>query len=136
VSNEAKAAGIEFLKFYDYNLPRCMVDVNFIRQALLNIIINARQAIERDGQIMIRTAHDGGSVRIEITDTGPGIRPEVLAKIFKPYFSTKDSGIGLGLPTTKRIIDEHEGIIEVRSEPGHGTNVIVTLKPQGPEKKE
>jgi len=134
-ANELKLKNIEVIRFYDYNLPQCMVDAKFIKQAILNIVLNAQQAIEKDGQIMIRTSRDAGLVRIEITDTGSGIPPDVRAKIFIPWFSTKTSGCGLGLPTTRRIIEAHGGTIQVMSEVNRGTSVVVHLRPGGPERK-
>ena len=130
-AGELRLKSIEVVKFYDYNLPQCMADPNLLKQALLNILMNAQQAVEQDGQIMIRTSVDGGLARIEIMDTGCGMAPDVLAKIFQPWFSTKNTGTGLGLPTTKRIIEAHGGSIEVRSEPGRGTSVVVRLRPDG-----
>ena len=127
METENRASGIDVIRFHDYNLPRCPIDANFMKQALLNILLNARQAIEKDGQIMVRTSREGDWLKIEITDTGPGMSPEVLAQIFKPYFSTKERGTGLGLPTTRRIIEEHHGTIDVRSERNRGTSVTVRL---------
>lgn len=127
LSNELKARGVEIIRFYDYNLPKCAADAKFIRQAFMNILINAEQAIEGGGQIMVRTSRDGDRVRVEITDTGAGMPPETLAKIFQPWFSTKPSGTGLGLPTTKRIIEEHGGTINLQSEQNRGTSVVVHL---------
>jgi len=132
ISSEARLKNIEVIKFYDYNLPRCRADRRFLKQAFLNILKNAQQAIEHDGQIMIRTSRAGDTARIEITDTGPGMPAEVLQQIFKPYYSTKESGTGLGLPTTRRIIEKHGGSIDLQSDLGHGTSVIVLLPFRGP----
>jgi len=136
IGNEIRLKGIDIVRFYDYNLPRCMLDVKFMKQAFLNILMNARQAIEKDGQIMIRTSRSGEMLCVEITDTGIGMPHNVLERIFTPYYSTKESGTGLGMPTTKRIIEKHAGTIEVQSDRGHGTSVIVHLRPAGPEKQQ
>ncbi|HUS57913.1 MAG TPA: ATP-binding protein [Planctomycetota bacterium] len=136
LSNELKQRNVEVIRFYDYNLPRCAVDVKFMKQAFLNILLNAGQAIETNGQIMVRTSRDGDRVRVEITDTGAGMPPETLAKIFTPWFSTKASGTGLGLPTTRRIIEEHGGSIQVQSEPQRGTSVVIHLIPRIPQDNE
>jgi signal transduction histidine kinase len=133
IGNELRLKGIEVIRYYDYNLPRCIADKKFLRQAFLNVLINAQQAIEKNGQIMIRTSRDGATVRVEITDTGPGMPPETLQQLFRPYYSTKESGTGLGLATTRRIIEKHNGTIEVHSEAGHGTSVIIRLPPAGAE---
>jgi len=131
-ASELKLRNIEIIRFYDYNQPRCAADASLLKQALLNIVLNAQQAIDKDGQIMIRTSPENGKVRIEITDTGPGMPPDVQAKIFKPWFSTKKTGTGLGLPTTRRIIEAHGGTIQVFSEANRGTSVVVHLDPAGP----
>jgi len=131
-ASELKLRNIEVIRFFDYNLPRCGADANLLKQALLNIVLNAQQAIDKDGQIMIRTSREDDAVRIEITDTGPGMAPDVQAKIFRPWFSTKKTGSGLGLPTTRRIIEAHGGSIQVFSEPNRGTSVVVRLNPAGP----
>ncbi|MCA3004703.1 MAG: hypothetical protein IOD15_04975, partial [Phycisphaerales bacterium] len=69
--------------------------------------------------------------RVHVIDTGPGIPPEVLARIFQPYFTTKSGGSGLGLPTARRIIEEHGGRLEVHSEVGRGSNFVVVLPTAG-----
>ena len=127
VSPEIKQKNIVVLKSYDSNIPRCRIDGNLIKQALLNLIINAEQAMENGGELMIRTRSNKELVQIDITDTGTGIRKEVVDKIFQVYFSTKTAGTGLGLPTTKRIIEEHKGTISVQSEEGKGTNFSIAL---------
>lgn len=116
-------------------------DAALLKQALLNLIINACQAMataRADGarhggatDLIIRTERDTAAGQphavIHVTDTGPGITPENQAKIFQPYFSTKKGGTGLGLPTARRIIEEHGGAITVHSELGTGTDFVVTL---------
>jgi len=134
ITGEARLKNIEVIRFCDYNLPPCRMDRKFIKQAFLNILKNAQQAIEQDGQIMIRSTREGGFARVEITDTGPGMPAEMLEKIFQPYYSTKGAGTGLGLPTTKRIIEKHGGSIGIQSDPGHGTSVTVLLPLAGPGK--
>ncbi len=79
------------------------------------------------GELMIRTGLKGPMCRIAITDTGIGMSPEVLEKIFNAYYSTKKSGSGLGMPTAKRIINDHGGEIEVQSEEGKGSSFSVLL---------
>lgn len=117
------------------------IDTNLLKQAVLNIVINATQAMvqARDDQepsggsdeLIIRTlrgrSHGQDEIRIHVTDTGPGIQPDRLRKIFHPYFSSKKTGTGLGLPTARRIVEEHGGHITVHSEPGRGTDFVITL---------
>ncbi len=115
----------------------CSVDANLIKQALLNLMINATQAMTRPdggqagpghgGELLIRVQASRGQAVIEVIDTGPGISPEVIERIWEVYFSTKKGGSGLGLPTTRRIIREHEGTIRVESEIGRGTRFVITL---------
>ena len=118
---------ILILKSYDANLPLCRIDSNLIKQAILNIIINAEQAMENGGELMVRTTRDKKYIQIDITDTGTGIPKDIIDKIFQVYFSTKKTGTGLGLPTAKRIIEDHRGTISVQSEEGKGTNFSITL---------
>ncbi len=127
VTPEIKQKNIKILKSYDSHLPRCRMDSNLIKQAILNVIINAEQAMENGGELMIRTSRNGKYVQIDITDTGTGIPKDIINKIFQVYFSTKKTGTGLGLPTAKRIIEEHKGTISVQSEEGKGTNFSIKL---------
>jgi len=111
----------------------CAVDADLLKQAVLNLLINAQQAMPDGGQIMVRTWADGDAVKISIADTGHGMDPETLARIFEPYFSTKREGTGLGLPTVKRIVEEHGGHIEVHSERHRGTSFTLALPCPAPE---
>ncbi|TLD42852.1 MAG: Nitrogen regulation protein NtrY [Candidatus Jettenia ecosi] len=122
-----KQKKILLLKSYDAYLPKCRIDNNLIKQAILNVIINAEQAMENGGNLMIGTSKGKKYIQIDITDTGSGISKGILDKIFQVYFSTKKTGTGLGLPTTKRIIEEHGGAISVQSEEGKGTNFSMRL---------
>jgi len=127
VTPEIKQKKILILKSYDANLSLCRIDSNLIKQAILNIIINAEQAMENGGELMVRTSRDKKYIQIDITDTGAGIPKDIIDKIFQVYFSTKKMGTGLGLPTAKRIIEDHKGIISVQSEEGKGTNFSIKL---------
>lgn len=127
VTPEIKQKKILILKSYDANLPPCPIDSNLIKQAVLNVIINAEQAMENGGELMIRTSRNKRYIQIDITDTGTGIPKDNIDKIFQVYFSTKKTGTGLGLPTAKRIIEEHKGTISVQSEEGKGTNFTIKL---------
>lgn len=127
VTPKIKQKNIMILKNYDENLPRCRIDSSLIKQAILNIIINAEQAMEKGGELMIRTSRNKKYVQIDITDTGSGIPEDITDKIFQVYFSTKKAGTGLGLPTTKRIIEEHKGTLSVQSEEGKGTCFSIQL---------
>jgi PAS domain S-box-containing protein len=100
-----------------------------IVHALTNLFLNAAEATGKGGTITIKTSVDGDRAVVEMTDTGGGIAPENLPKLFDPFFTTKPvgKGTGLGLPIVKGIIDRHNGTIEVKSEMGKGTTVIITL---------
>lgn len=99
-----------------------------LKQALLNLLLNAQQAMPDGGEIIVRTRKaDGELAQIEIADTGPGIPPEARNRIFEAFYSTKPGGTGLGLSTTRRIVQDHGGRIEVHSEAGHGTSFTINI---------
>jgi two-component system NtrC family sensor kinase len=102
---------------------------NQLNQVFMNLLVNAAQAIEGNGKITITTRAEGDHITIAFTDTGTGIRPEHLDKIFDPGFTTKGVGVGsgLGLPICFKIVEEHGGRIDVDSELGKGTTFTVTL---------
>ena len=106
---------------------RCKIDPNLIKQAVLNLLLNAVQAMAEGGELLLRLTTARGRAVIEVIDTGPGIAPDDLPRIFQVYYSTKKRGSGLGLPTTRRIIREHEGTIRAESEVGKGTRFIINL---------
>ncbi|MBD3349495.1 MAG: PAS domain-containing protein [Candidatus Eisenbacteria bacterium] len=108
-------------------LPETMGDANQLKQAFLNIINNSIQAMPEGGTIEVTTTQKGGSIVVGIEDTGPGIPGDVMNKLFVPFFTTRQSGSGLGLAVTKRIIDNHGGDIEVMSEVGKGTRFDVSI---------
>ena len=105
----------------------CRIDAALIKQAVLNLIINAAQAMSDGGELLLRLSSDAGEAMLEVIDTGPGIKPELREKIFEPYYSTTPGGTGLGLPTARRIIRRHDGDISFDSEPGKGTRFVITL---------
>jgi signal transduction histidine kinase len=111
------------------DLPRVSCYPGRLNQVFLNLLINAAQAIEGEGEINITTSHENGWVRIEIADTGRGIPPENLDRIFDPGFTTKGAGIGtgLGLSICYQIVQDHVGEIRVRSELGKGSTFTVLL---------
>lgn len=105
----------------------CNIDVNLIKQAILNLMINAVQAMDKGGELIISVGIQKHKGFVAVTDTGPGIPSEDLPNIFRAYYSTKSGGSGLGLPTTQRIIREHDGTLKVDSEPGKGTRFTMLL---------
>lgn len=124
---EAAAAGIEIETFLDPELPSVMLDRESFRRALLNLILNAKQAMPDGGQLVVRTATHGDNVAIYLIDTGHGMDDRTASTMFEAFFSTKPGGSGLGLPTTQKIIAGHGGRISVESEVGRGTKFTVEL---------
>jgi two-component system NtrC family sensor kinase len=117
------------------SLPRVACYPAKINQVVMNLLANAIDVSPVSGMVTVRTAPDGeGGVRIEVTDRGAGIIPEIRGRIFDPFFTTKPvgQGTGLGLSVSYRIIKEHNGSIEVASEPGRGSTFTVRL-PRGPQ---
>ena len=110
----------------------CRVDVNAMKQAILNLLINAQQAMAGGGALTLRLGKTpSGEARLDVSDSGPGIPPEHRAKIFDAYYSTKKGGTGLGLATTRRIVQEHGGRLEVESPPGGGATLSIVLPAAG-----
>ncbi|MCA9321339.1 MAG: two-component sensor histidine kinase, partial [Planctomycetes bacterium] len=107
----------------DQDLPQLLVDGNLFRQALLNVIKNALEAIEGGGTLTVNTLRRGDRAIIEVIDTGPGMTPETLRLAFNVYFSTKGHGTGLGLPMVKRILERHGGLVRADSKLGVGTRL-------------
>jgi len=103
------------------------VDPGALKQVLLNLFINAQQACEDGGELMIRTSKRGDRAVLQVSDTGRGIAPEDLSRIFRPYYSSRAEGTGLGLPTAKKMVEAHGGTIDVHSEPGKGTSFTIEL---------
>jgi signal transduction histidine kinase len=105
----------------------CPVDAEKLEQALLNIVANALAAMAGGGDLMVRTRSEGTWAVIEISDTGHGMDPETQARVFDPFFSTRKRGTGLGLSTTRRIIRDHGGTIQLHSETGRGTSFTIRM---------
>ncbi|MDB4967226.1 MAG: integral rane sensor signal transduction histidine kinase [Myxococcales bacterium] len=125
---ELEGRGVRVEAHVDPSLPQVAADEHQLRQALLNLLRNAADAMVDGGQLTMTARQvDERTVELIISDTGEGITPEDLPKIFDPFFSTKEGGTGLGLALTQQIIVEHGGKIEVSSEPGRGTTFIVSL---------
>ncbi len=124
---EARQRKIVVRTELDPSVPPVPVDAGLLKQALVNVIKNAQDAMPGGGELTVRTAKNRRFAHIEVADTGSGIAPEHRDKIFEVYFTTKPNGSGLGLSTTKRIVEEHSGEIAVESEAGKGTRVQLSL---------
>jgi len=171
----ARAALIEIKVYMPADLPGVLLDIDMFKQALLNLMLNAKQAMPEGGELTIQAAAERGEgrpgsggvgspapsaggaaagsgdprrapaptpvateddtsaplhtsyVSLSLIDTGQGMTPEVLAKLFRPFFSTRPGGTGLGLPTTRRIVEAHHGTIDVQSDVGKGTKFTIRL---------
>ncbi len=119
---------ILLVKKFDRSLPKTYLDPGQIKQVLLNLLENAIEAMPNGGQLSLKTRRDHDFIRVSIADTGPGIAPEVLDKMFNPFFTTRAGGTGLGLPIAQQIIHSHGGTIEVDSQLGRGTTFHFSLK--------
>jgi len=107
-------------------------DESQLQQAFMNLLLNAVEAVGNNGAVVIATelvtgADELGRLKISIHDTGSGITATNLAHLFEPFFTTKKHGTGLGLSITRRIVEEHRGVIEVQSEPGRGSTFMISL---------
>jgi signal transduction histidine kinase len=142
-SPTAQQSRIEVKCYVPSDLPLVRLDADLFKQALLNLFLNAQQAMPEGGQLTIQAKHfresvadlsnenGQGCVELCLIDTGKGMCPDVLAKIFRPFFSTKPGGSGLGLATTRRIIEAHGGSIAVESAVDRGTRFTITLPVDG-----
>lgn len=126
-SPTARQANIDIKCYMPADLPPALLDRDLFKQALLNLMLNAEQAMPGGGELTIQATHETDCICLSLIDTGKGMSAEVIAKVFRPFFSTKPGGNGLGLPTVRRIIDAHGGTIDVQSEPGKGTKFTLRL---------
>ena len=130
---ELRVRGIEVTRDYDEQIPETMADAHQLQQVFLNLVTNAEQAMEkspRESQrLIVRTRRTGAVIRIDVEDTGPGIPPNLLERIFNPFFTTKPtgSGTGLGLSISLGIVREHEGRIWAENAPQGGARFIVEV---------
>jgi len=127
VEPEDEQAGIRHHVDLPVGLPLVLADEAQIKQAVLNLLVNARQAMPDGGELLVRVQRVGTQVEIAITDTGIGMSPEKLARCFEEYWSDKKGGTGLGLATAARIIQEHGGTIRAISEEGRGSSFSMYL---------
>jgi PAS domain S-box-containing protein len=102
-------------------------DAEKLKQVVINLVVNALEAMKSGGALTVRVASDDGRVELAVEDTGPGMAPQVLAQVFEPFFTTKEAGTGLGLSIVRKIVDQHSGEVRIESEQGVGTRVRVTL---------
>jgi len=127
---QALSRSIEIALIKDTELPDVEHDSDQIHQVLLNLLLNAIQAIDGPGKITVKLKPQGSFAAIVVADTGRGIPPEHLPNIFRPFYTTKGEGTGLGLSLARRIVEEHQGKIEVTSTLGKGSKFVVLLPVQ------
>ena len=124
---QALAKGIEIALLKDPSLPDVEHDSDQIHQVLLNLLLNAQQAIDHQGKIAVTVERKGQNAVVEVADNGRGIPPDHLPNIFRPFYTTKGDGTGLGLSLARRIVEDHQGRIDVTSRVGKGTTFAVVL---------
>jgi signal transduction histidine kinase len=123
----AKLANVALTTYLPADLPAVVVDVDLFKQALLNLMLNAEQAMPQGGELIVQACGENGAVRLDLIDTGVGMTAEQAGRVFRPFFTTKPGGSGLGLPTVRRIVEAHGGSVAVESEPGRGTKFTLRL---------
>jgi len=111
----------------DPHLRPVAADAELLHRAISNLVLNAMDAMPQGGFLTLRTRDDGGKVVIEIADTGSGLTAEECARIFTPYYTSKQHGTGLGLAIVQSVVSDHGGTIRVQSEPGRGTTFVIEL---------
>jgi ammonium transporter, Amt family len=140
LKHEMEGQRIGLQRRYSAELPPVPMDPEQMKQVFLNLLLNALQAMESGGTVTVTTALKkdpsggpaGGWAEVSLADTGKGVPEEIRNRIFEPFFSTKEEGIGLGLPIAQRIVEEHGGEIRVESRPGRGTifSILLPLTPR------
>jgi len=127
-ANHTDMRGVTITTAFAPALPLIMLDGDQMRQVAINLILNAGGAMPEGGILTVRTEQlDTEHVQISFADSGCGIPPESIERIFEPFYTTKERGTGLGLAITRQIIEQHHGAISIESTPGTGTTVRVTL---------
>jgi two-component system, NtrC family, sensor histidine kinase HydH len=123
----AATKGVVIRTYLAPDLPSTAIDADLLKQALLNLILNAEHAMPSGGELILKTRHEAPWVVLDVIDTGAGMTEEVCARIFDAFFSTRPAGSGLGLPTARKIVEAHGGTLTVQSEPGKGSQFTLRL---------
>jgi signal transduction histidine kinase len=127
LAERARSCGISIETELDPDLPLILGDSDRLRGVIQNLSINAVQAMNEGGQLRIETTSANDYLVVAVSDTGEGISPEMQCQIWEPFFSTKKDGTGLGLAITRRVVEAHEGRINIDSSVGRGTRFVVEL---------
>jgi signal transduction histidine kinase len=132
---QAREKGIAVKTEYDLSLPLYPMDPFQMERAIVNIVVNALEAMPNGGTLTVSTLwwpgagsnQDGAGLELSVSDTGVGLTPEQLNSAFDPFFTTKELGTGFGLPLTQTIVEAHRGRVKIESRPGVRTRVTITL---------
>ncbi len=122
---QADAEGIDVERYLDPDLPAISLHSDSLQAALMNLVKNALESMEQGGQLVVRTYTTPKSVALDLIDTGRGVDSNTVLHMFEPFYTTKEGGSGLGLPTAQKIIEAHGGRISVQSELGQGTKFVL-----------
>ena len=131
--DQAASRGVDIELTRDPETIEIEHDTGQIHQVLLNLLLNGVQACDQGGRVVLQVAHDEDAAQLTVVDTGKGIPPEILGNIFRPFFTTKGNGTGLGLSLARRIVEGHGGRLEVSSWVGKGTRFTVSLPKERPQ---
>ncbi|MCF8075909.1 MAG: histidine kinase, partial [Desulfotignum sp.] len=127
VQHEAQSAGIRIIKKIDSPLPQVLLDPDRFTQVLLNLYLNAIQAMKHGGDLTVDVRVENDVMVFAVSDTGDGIAPQDLSSVFNPYYTTKKNGTGLGLAIAHKIIESHNGTIRLDSVKGKGTTFFILI---------
>ncbi len=122
---QANSSGIDIVRYLDPDLPAILLHSDSLQAALMNLVKNALEAMGPDGRLSVRTYTTRTGVALELIDTGSGVDDNTVLHMFEPFYSTKEGGSGLGLPTARKIIEAHGGRISVQSEVDVGTKFVL-----------
>ena len=123
----ARAQGITIDWYTDPDLPRVSLDTELFEKVLLNLMLNAEEAMPEGGTLTLQASRESTEIRLDVIDTGCGIPAELRDRIFRPFVTSKPGGHGLGLATARKIVLAHGGSIDVQSEPQRGTKFTIRL---------
>ncbi len=122
---QAQAAGVEVVRYLDPDLPVILIDPETLQSAVVNLVKNALESMPHGGQLLARTYVTRKGVALDLIDSGCGMDAKTALRMFEAFFSTKNGGSGLGLPTARKIVEAHGGRIDVQSALGHGTKFTI-----------